>query len=131
MSTSTTVCTPDLLSCVIDNSVAGETLNLALTRAAKFGRFVECGQISRYNDPNANGPSAFRLITSMRLRVRGFIILDHRKDWMRGREEMARWIKQGKLKPVQTVAGGAIEFAEQALMGLFEGRNKGKLLLQL
>lgn len=47
--------TPDLIDVFFDN-VGGEILEAALSRAKIHSRFVICGAISQYNDPNPKGP---------------------------------------------------------------------------
>ena len=43
---------------------------------------------------------------------------------------MAGWIQSGKMKFEETVMEG-IETAPEAFLGLFQGRNKGKMLVKL
>ena len=43
---------------------------------------------------------------------------------------MAGWIQSGKMKFEETVMEG-IEAAPEAFLGLFQGRNKGKMLVKL
>ncbi|KAI9670666.1 MAG: hypothetical protein M1831_005886 [Alyxoria varia] len=57
------------------DNVGGSTLDTMLTRMAPFGRIAACGSISTYNDPSASVKNFFE-ITSNRLSVHGFIIID-------------------------------------------------------
>ena len=60
------------------DNVGGEQLQSALFALRPFGRVVACGAISRYNDAGPQpGPRNLGLIVTKRLRVEGFIILDH------------------------------------------------------
>ena len=47
------------------------------------------------------------------------------------REELAAWLREGKLKRTETVVKGGLEAAPQALAGLFRGENKGKMILEV
>ena len=62
--------------------------------------------------------------------MRGFIVIEFqglRSDFI---AEMGGWIRAGKLKWQETVLEG-IENAPAAFIGLFEGRNTGKMLVKL
>jgi NADPH-dependent curcumin reductase CurA len=59
--------------------------------------------------------------------MEGFLVADYGGDEYRQRfeEEMAGYLKEGKVVYVEDVAEG-IEAAPAALSGLFSGRNVGK-----
>lgn len=48
--------------------VGGDQLDLALSRANKFARFVECGMISQYNAKEYQGPKVCLLPSTVCLR---------------------------------------------------------------
>jgi len=58
--------------------------------------------------------------------MEGFIIFDYEKQFPEARQELASWLAEGKLKRKQTIVTGGIEKAEEALLGLFQGRNIGE-----
>ena len=59
--------------------------------------------------------------------MEGFIVLDYMKEWPAASHQLGQWISEGKIKPKTTVIEGGLKMAEQALIGLFEGVNSGKL----
>lgn len=44
---------------------------------------------------------------------------------------MNTWVNEGKLKSADTIRNGSIEDAPQILVELFEGKNTGKMLLEI
>ncbi|RCI12264.1 hypothetical protein L249_0742 [Ophiocordyceps polyrhachis-furcata BCC 54312] len=122
--------TKDKIDVYFDN-VGGETLEMCLDRANTHARFVECGLISQYNKAEPTGPrNLFRLV-GLRIRMQGFIVTDHLDDYPRARKEMAGWVEKGLLKYAETITPGGLDAAEGALISLFKGGNKGKMLVEL
>ncbi|KAK5112250.1 hypothetical protein LTR62_004411 [Meristemomyces frigidus] len=122
--------TKDLIDVFFDN-VGGEILNLALSRAKAHSRFVICGAISQYNNKKPEGPSNYLMVISMRIRMQGFIVFDYAERYAEARRELAGWLVEGKVKRKETIVRGGIGKAEEALVGLFEGRNTGKTLVEV
>ncbi|KAK5942357.1 hypothetical protein PMZ80_004920 [Knufia obscura] len=121
---------PKLIDVYFDN-VGGEILDLALSRAAPHARFVMCGGISQYNEAVQKGPRNYLMVVSMRIKMQGFIVFDFEKEYAAAREELAGWVKEGKLKRGETVVEGGLKEAEKALVGLYQGANTGKLLVEV
>jgi NADPH-dependent curcumin reductase CurA len=61
----------------------------------------------------------------MRIKVQGFIVIDHIKDFPEARQEIAQWVEAGSLKKSETIIKGGLKNAEQALVDLFKGINTG------
>lgn len=121
---------PKLIDVYFDN-VGGEILDLALSRAAPFARFVMCGGISQYNEAVQKGPKNYLMIVSMRIRMQGFIVMDFADEWAAGRQQLAQWVKEGKLKRGETIVEGGLKEADKALVRLYEGANTGKMLVEV
>ncbi|KAJ9659527.1 hypothetical protein H2198_003103 [Neophaeococcomyces mojaviensis] len=119
-----------LIDVYFDN-VGGEILDLALSRAAPFARFVMCGGISQYNAAVQKGPKNYLMVVSMRIKMQGFIVFDFEKEYGHARQELAQWVKDGKIKRGETVIKGGLKEAEKALVSLYEGRNTGKMLVEV
>lgn len=121
---------PQGIDVYFDN-VAGEALEAALSALRLHGRIIACGGISGYNDTQLRpGPSnLFNMITK-RLTMKGLIV----GDWLHRRAEfeaeMSGYFRAGKLKDKQTVVRG-IDNAVWAFLGLFDGHNVGKMVVQL
>ncbi|MEN9932359.1 MAG: hypothetical protein RIS17_932 [Pseudomonadota bacterium] len=113
------------------DNVGGEHLEVAIEVARPFARLIECGMISSYNDTDpAPGPRNMVQIVGKSLTLRGFIVMEFaglRGDFM---AEVGPWIRKGLLKWEETVFEG-IEKAPDAFIGLFEGKNTGKMLVKL
>ncbi|KAJ4382586.1 hypothetical protein N0V86_001808 [Didymella sp. IMI 355093] len=122
--------TKGLIDVYFDN-VGGEILDMALARAKPFARFVMCGAISEYNNKKPQGPSNYLMIISMRIRMQGFVVFDYADKYAAARKELAQWLSEGKLKRKETIIKGGISNAESALVGLFEGKNTGKTLVEV
>jgi NADPH-dependent curcumin reductase CurA len=104
---------------------------MSLARAKPHARFVMCGAISQYNSSQVKGPRNILQVISMRIRMEGFIVSDHDECIPGAREEMARWIAEGKMKKSETILRGGLEAAEQGLIDLYKGINTGKLLVDV
>lgn len=65
------------------------------------------------------------MIISMRIRMQGFIVFDYQKQYPEARKQLAQWLSEGKLKRKETIIKGGISKSEEALIGLFEGKNTG------
>jgi len=99
-------------------------------------RIPVCGLISGYNStalpagPDRLGQWMGTILVK-RLTVKGFIIFDDYGDrFGEFFEVMSGWVTQGKIKFREDMVDG-LEKAPQALMGLLEGENFGKLVVKL
>jgi NADPH-dependent curcumin reductase CurA len=68
------------------------------------------------------------MIISMRIRMQGFVVFDFADKYAEARKQLAQWLSEGKLKRKETIIKGGITKAEEALVGLFEGKNTGESL---
>ncbi len=113
------------------DNVGGDQLELALTRLNTFGRVVACGAISRYNDPaGPPGPRNMGFVVTKRLRIQGFIVLDHFDRFRDFLAEVGPWVRDGRLQYRETIVDG-LENAPKAFAGLFTGDNTGKMLVRV
>lgn len=60
-------------------NVGGEVMRAVLSRMVIGGRVALCGVISNYNN-NGRAGDDFGTVISKRLSMRGFLILDYRKN---------------------------------------------------
>jgi NADPH-dependent curcumin reductase CurA len=121
---------PDGIDIYFDN-VGGAMLEAALSALRIRGRIIACGSISGYNDLQPQpGPNNLFQMIGKRLTMQGMIV----GDWMGQRVEFEQtvggYFDAGKLKSQETIVVG-IEQAVAAFIGLFEGKNTGKMLVKL
>ena len=120
---------PDGIDVYFDN-VGGDHLDAAFALARKDARFAICGMIEGYN---AAEPMCFRFIMrviAMRIRVQGFIYTDYLPRMGEFHRDMGGWIAGGQVKARDTVVEG-LEKTPDAFLGLFTGKNTGKMLVKL
>jgi len=92
---------------------------------------IACGAISRYNDEQPQpGPRNLNFIVTKRLRVQGFIVIDHRDRFPSFVGEVGPWVRDGRLEYRETILDG-IERVPGAFAGLFRGDNVGKMLVRV
>ena len=123
---------PDRINIYFDN-VGGKTLEHAINRIAMHGRILLCGAISQYNNPGDEpmaGPGTYMTLLVQRARMEGFVVFDYAARFPEAIMEMMGWMQEGKLVLDEHVVEGIDNFPE-ALRMLFDGRNKGKLVLKL
>ena len=114
------------------DNTGGPVLDAALSRMTLRGRIVCCGNVSQYDvDKPAPGPMAVPgLVVTKRLRMEGFIVMDFYDRRAEAEQRLARWVAEGKIKAIVDVVDG-LDKAPQALIGLFEGKNRGKLAVRV
>ncbi|KAF2136277.1 uncharacterized protein K452DRAFT_292524 [Aplosporella prunicola CBS 121167] len=116
------------------DNVGGEILDLMLTRMKKEGRMAICGAISTYNSTEPTQLKNWFEIVSMRLNIRGFILLDWAHKLTEMMEELVQAATEGKIVlggESETVVEAGIEDVPRTWMKLFEGGNTGKLITKL
>lgn len=112
-------------------NVGGEHLEAALNNMNDYGRIAVCGLISQYNATEPQpGPSNMAMVIIKKLKMQGFIVFDHWSHYSEFAQQMGQWITEGKIKWEETVYDG-LDKAPEAFIGLFEGKNKGKMLVKL
>lgn len=125
---------PDGVDIYFEN-VGGEHLEAAITAMNNHGRIIACGMISQYNTPPNQhyGIKNVMLIVGKRLKIQGFIVGDkdfgpkYSKDHQKN---VQKWIHDGTFKAEMSVTEG-IDNAGEGLLGLFEGKNFGKAVLEV
>lgn len=125
---------PDGIDVYFEN-VGGKVFETVLPLLNDFARIPVCGMISIYNatelpsGPNLI-PSLMRKILVKRLTFRGFIVWDFASQEKEALKQLAEWIQQGKLIYKEDIVDG-LENAPEAFIGLFEGKNFGKLVVRV
>ncbi|KAK7727877.1 quinone oxidoreductase [Diaporthe eres] len=125
--------TPDEVDVYFDN-VGGSVLDAVLTRVKKFGHVAVCGNVASYNSQDK--PMELRNwfeVISMRITLRGFIMLDYMDKVPQMLEELIGAAVDGRIKldHGETIVEARIEEQPEIWMRLFSGQNQGKLLTKL
>ena len=95
------------------------------------GRISICGSISQYNQEEPEpGPRKMGLLVGKQARAQGFLVGQFRDRHEDGRQRIAGWIKEGRIKYREDVVEG-LENAPRAFVGLMQGENFGKLLVKI
>jgi NADPH-dependent curcumin reductase CurA len=113
------------------DNVGGTVLAAVLQLINRGARIPLCGMISEYNltGPPPPGPSLRPLLVKRAL-IRGFIVSDHSDRGAAFLQECTPLVREGKLRYREDIVDG-LEAAPRALIGLFEGRNFGKLIVRV
>lgn len=121
---------PDGIDVYFDN-VGGEALEAALAAMRLHGRIISCGGISGYNaEKPPPGPSNRFNMTTKRLTMKGLIVGDWLDRQAEFQGEVGVYFRAGKLKNHESVVNG-IDHAVDAFLGLFAGKNLGKMVVKL
>jgi NADPH-dependent curcumin reductase CurA len=121
---------PDGIDVYYDN-VGGEALEAALSALRVNGRIIACGGIASYNEAKPQpGPANLFNITTKRLTMKGMIVGDWLHRQAEFEKEVGGYFRAGKLKNHETVVEG-IDQAVGAFLGLFKGKNMGKMVVKL
>ncbi len=121
---------PDGIDIYFDN-VGGIQLDAALDCLTVGGRVAMCGLISQYN---AEGPippltNLFKLIAKS-ARIEGFAVLRYADRFPEALSDLSSWVRDGRIVFREQIEDG-IESAVPAFLKLFDGRNQGKMMLDL
>lgn len=120
---------PDGVDIYFDN-VGGPISDAVLFNINKFARMIICGAISVYNNtemPKSVSVQPF-LVKNSAL-MQGFIVWNYADKFPEAMEHLSRWLAEGKLDYTETIVDG-FENTPQAFLDLFEGKNKGKMVVK-
>lgn len=120
---------PDGIDVCFEN-VGGPIFDKILVQINPFARITLCGLISQYNVTQAYGVKSIASLLVNRARLQGFIVSDHLNRWPAALKDLARWVREGRIKYRESVAQG-LENAPEAFIGLLSGKNFGKQLVKL
>ncbi len=113
------------------DNVGGDISDSVIAQINKGARIIICGQISLYNETSVPmGPRIQPTILKRSALMQGFIVSNYAERFPEGFKALASWVTAGKLKYAQTTLKGFDKLPE-AFIGLFEGKNTGKLLVEM
>lgn len=121
---------PDGVDVYYDN-VGGEISDAVFSNINKFARIILCGQISMYNVTEVPvGPRPQPLMVKKSALMQGFIVSNYSARFGEGIKQLAQWLGEGKLTYQETIVQG-FETLPETFIGLFHGKNTGKLLVKV
>jgi len=121
---------PNGVDIYFDN--VGGTISDAVIANINFhARIVLCGQISLYNSSETPvGPRLQPMLLTRSALMQGFIVGYFQKNFSEGIEQLAQWVKEKKLEYKQTIIEGFDKLPD-AFLGLFSGKNIGKMIVKV
>ncbi|MET3123914.1 NADPH-dependent curcumin reductase CurA [Oxalobacteraceae bacterium GrIS 2.11] len=117
-------------------NVGGAVFDAVLPLLNAKARIPVCGLIAAYNATELPpGPDRLGLLVGMllrkRIKMQGFIVFDdYGSRWSEFAGEMGGWVQSDKVKVREDIVFG-LENAPEAFIGLLQGKNFGKLVIQL
>ncbi len=121
---------PDGIDIYFDN-VGGQVLDTAMACLRMRARIVLCGAVAQYVATTpVSGPSNMFEIVTKRAKIEGFMFSDYVDQYPAAIEQLGDWLKQGRIVNADQIVDG-IESTPAAFQQLFEGKNKGKMLVRL
>ena len=120
---------PNGVDIYFDN-VGGEISDAVISNINFHARIILCGQILLYNATEIPvGPRLQPMLLTRSVLMQGFIVSNYQKNFSEGIQHLSQWVKEGKLKNEETIIDGFDKLPE-ALLGLFSGGNKGKMVVK-
>jgi len=119
---------------VFYDNVGGKTLDTALEHLSVGARVVIGGAISTRYAPDGTVPHAIRnlpLVMLRRVRMQGFIVLDHEEQFPEARHQLTGWLRKGDVVAAENIQVGDLVDAPATLRRMFRGENIGKQILQI
>ena len=114
------------------DNVGGDILDQVLARINRRARIVICGAISQYNNTTpVQGPKNYLSLLVNRARMEGIVVFDYAPRYPQAINEMAAYLKDGRMKSREDVVEGGVAAFPATLNKLFTGENFGKLVLKL
>jgi NADPH-dependent curcumin reductase len=117
-------------------NVGGAVFDAVLPLLNAKARVPVCGLIAGYNATDLPpGPDRLGLLVGTllrkRIKMQGFIVFDdYGPRWNEFAGAMREWVLENKVKVREDMVFG-LENAPEAFMGLLQGKNFGKLVIQL
>ncbi|MFB6134161.1 MAG: NADP-dependent oxidoreductase [Halanaeroarchaeum sp.] len=121
---------PDGIDAYFDN-VGGEITDAVFQHLNVDARVAVCGQIALYNETDVPvGPRKLATLIETRATIEGFLVSDFSERHHRATRRLAGWIEDGSVEYRESIVEG-LEQAPEAFLGLFEGENIGKQLVEV
>ena len=120
---------PKAVDVYYDN-VGGEISDAVVSNINFNARIALCGQIALYNSTEIPmGPRLQPMLLTRSVLMQGFIVSNYQSRFSEGNKQLAAWVQDGNLKYEETIVKG-FDKLPAALLGLFEGDNIGKMIVE-
>lgn len=121
---------PNGVDIYFDN-VGGPISDAVLFNINRFARLIICGAISVYNSkelPKSVSVQPF-LVKNSAL-MQGFIVSNYAEKFPEAMQKLSGWLAEEKLTYTETIVNG-YDNIPNAFIDLFEGKNKGKMIVKI
>jgi NADPH:quinone reductase len=113
------------------DNVGGEISDGVIMNISRFARIIICGAISQYNKEQlTTGPRLQSMLLIKSALMKGFLVNDYAAMFPEALGQLMHWYREGRLIMKETVTEG-FENIPHAFIGLFEGANKGKMIVKI
>jgi len=121
---------PNGVDIYFDN-VGGPISDAVLVNINRLARIIVCGAISVYNNTEApKSLSVQPFLVKNSALMQGFIVSNYAEKFPEAMTQLTSWLAEGKLTYSETIVEG-FDNIPQAFIDLFEGKNKGKMVVKI
>ena len=121
---------PNGVDIYFDN-VGGPISDAVLVNINRLARIIVCGAISVYNNTEApKSLSVQPFLVKNSALMQGFIVSNYTDKFPEAMKQLATWLAEGKLTYSETIVKG-FDNIPKAFIDLFEGKNKGKMIVKI
>ena len=117
---------------VFFDNVGGELLDEVMGRIRRRARIAICGRISEYLLPveQYHRHRNLHRIGLQDAKLEGFFVYDHLPHFEEYEAQLAEWIRDGLIRPLEDILDG-IDEVPAALISLYEGANAGVRMVRV
>ncbi|MFW6289740.1 MAG: NADP-dependent oxidoreductase [Mariniphaga sp.] len=113
------------------DNVGGEISDSVILNINRFARVIICGAISQYNETRMpTGPRLQSVLLVNSALMKGFLVNDYAEKFPHALGQLTHWLLEGKIKNQETIIEG-LGRTPEAFIGLFNGTNKGKMVVKV
>jgi len=121
---------PNGVDIYFDN-VGGPISDAVLFNINHFARIIICGAISVYNSTETpKGVSVQPFLVKNSALMQGFIVSNYAEKFPEAMQQLSTWLAEQKLTYTETIVDG-FDNIPKAFIDLFEGKNKGKMIVEI
>ena len=120
---------PNGVDVYFDN-VGGPISEAVMQNMNTQGRIVVCGQIALYNLNKIPKETEIEpLLLARSIAMKGFSVSDFEEQFPEATQQLSKWLSEGKIESSETILDGFANLPK-ALIGLFSGKNIGKMIVK-